>query len=119
MSNSKRFWHGISNCRGADEIFGWYNQNPLFKKLDQDLSKVERLAIIGNGNVALDMARIFAKKPSLLVRDTIAPEVLRTLKSTNIKEITIIGRRGLEHVSFNLYIYMYLHDYRLLLHLLN
>ena len=107
MSDSRRLWHGIPNCHGADEIFGWYNQNPSFKNLDQNLSKVERLVIIGNGNVALDMARIFAKKPSLLDKDAMAPEVLRTLENTKIKEITIIGRRGLENVIFKFYKSMY------------
>jgi ferredoxin/flavodoxin---NADP+ reductase len=103
MSDSKRFWHGIPNSCGADEIFGWYNQNPAYKKLHQDLSKVERLAIIGNGNVALDMARIFAKKPKLLSKDNIVPEVLGVLENTNIQEITIIGRRELENVIFKIY----------------
>lgn len=103
MSDSRRFWSAIPNCRGADEIFGWYNQSPSFKILNQDLSKVERLVIIGNGNVALDMARIFGKKPSLLSKDIIAPEVLRNLENTNIKEITIIGRRGLENVILKIY----------------
>ena len=107
MSDSRRLWQGIPNCHGADEIFGWYNQNPSFKNLDQNLSKVERLVIIGNGNVALDMARIFAKKPSLLDKDAMAPEALRTLENTNIKEITIIGRRGLENVIFKFYKSMY------------
>ena len=99
MSDSKRYWRGVSNCYGADEIFGWYNQRPSCKRFDQDLPKVERLVILGNGNVALDMARIFAKKPSILAKYDIAPEVFRTLESVNIKEITIIGRRGLEHVK--------------------
>lgn len=98
MSNSNRNWQGIPNCYGADDIFGWYNQNPVFKNLNQDLSKVKQLVIIGNGNVALDMARIFAKTPPFLDKDTIAPEVLRTLESTNIKDITLIGRRDLKNV---------------------
>ncbi len=98
MSDSKRYWQSVPNCRGADEIFGWYNQNPKFKNLDLDFTKVQNLVIIGNGNVALDMARIFAKKHHLLDNNDMHPEVLKVLRNVDVKEITIIGRRGIENV---------------------
>lgn len=98
MSDSKRYWKDVPNCHGADEIFGWYNQNPKFKNLELDFSKVRSLVIIGNGNVALDMARIFARKHHLLNNHDMHPDVLKVLRNIDVKEITIIGRRGIENV---------------------
>lgn len=102
MSNSKRNWLGVPGCYGADEVFGWYNSNPLTISFRQDLSKTERLVIIGNGNVALDMARIFSKKPDYFRQGTISNNVLSVLEKSKIKEVIVLGRRGL--VDVNLYL---------------
>lgn len=99
MSNSKRYWHKVPGCYGADEIFGWYNRNPLAVSFHQDLSKTERLVIIGNGNVALDMARIFSKKPSHFEMGMFDNSVMDALKISKIREITILGRRELINVN--------------------
>lgn len=98
MSNSKRNWSGLADCYGADEIFGWYNSNPKNNLIDLDLSQVKRLAIIGNGNVALDVARIFAKQPHLLSNKDIDKNVMNTLENSAINEITCFGRRSLINV---------------------
>lgn len=98
MSNSKRNWTGLADCYGADEIFGWYNSNPKNNLSDLDLSQVKRIAIIGNGNVALDVTRIFAKLPHLLLSDDIDKNVMYTLENSAINEITCFGRRSLKNV---------------------
>ena len=101
MSDSKRNWSGIPNCFGADEVFGWYNKNPRMMPFSFDLSKAERLVIIGNGNVALDMARIFSKDTVRLANDELDKQILDTLMQSKLKEITILGRRDLLQVSIN------------------
>lgn len=98
MSDSKRNWDRISGCYGADEIFGWYNSNPHAKPISHDFSKTEKLVIIGNGNVALDMARIFSKDKNILSNSSIDKQVMNSLSKSNINEITIVGRRELVHV---------------------
>ena len=99
MSNSKRNWYGVPGCYGADEIFGWYNKNPIASSFHQDLSKTERLVIIGNGNVALDMARIFSKKTLNFTKGTISDDILNALEQSKIREVTVLGRRELIHVK--------------------
>ena len=101
MSNSKRKWLGFQNCFGSDEIFGWYNQNPEFMHRSPCLSNTKRLVIVGNGNVALDMARMFAKNHSSTdKRSAINSSVLNVLKTSQVKEIFILGRRDILHVTY-------------------
>ena len=102
MSDSKRNWPKVPRCYGADEIFGWYNMNPYKNYFEQDLSKSKRLVIIGNGNVALDMVRIFAKRPSSLASAGVSEHILRTLENSSINEILILGRRELNNVQQNI-----------------
>lgn len=99
MSDSRRNWTEAQNSFGADEIFGWYNRNPKFLTLGCDLSKVKHLVIIGNGNVALDMARIFSKNPSQLSTDSLDPDVFKVLEKSDITDITILGRRDITKVT--------------------
>lgn len=96
MSDSKRKWQGIKNCFGSDEIFGWYNQNPEYINFNHNLSQSKRLVIVGNGNVALDMARMFAKNHSLATN--MDSKVFDVLKASQINEIIIIGRRDIFNV---------------------
>jgi len=103
MSNSKRNWRGVPGCYGADEIFGWYNKNPLAVSFHQDLCKTERLVIIGNGNVALDMARIFSKRPPQFAMGMIDNDIFSALEKSKIREITILGRRELINVKLHIF----------------
>ena len=65
---------------------------PYSKPLD--LSQIERVHIIGNGNVAMDVARILASPLDRLVKTDIDTDALSALSKSKIKEIDIIGRRG-------------------------
>jgi ferredoxin--NADP+ reductase len=77
----------------ATEFVGWYNAHPDYRELQFDLSK-EKVAVIGNGNVAMDVARILASTYDELVKTDIADYALEALKASNVKDIYIIGRRG-------------------------
>jgi ferredoxin/flavodoxin---NADP+ reductase len=77
----------------ATELVAWYNGHPDFQELSFDLSG-ERAVVIGNGNVALDVARMLA-----LTRDELAPTdttdaAIEAIAESGIREILVLGRRG-------------------------
>src|SRR5918911_1333586 len=77
----------------ATEFVAWYNGHPDFQDLEFDLN-VERAVVIGNGNVALDVARMLAlTREELEPTDTTDPAIEAIAEST-LKEIVIVGRRG-------------------------
>jgi ferredoxin--NADP+ reductase len=84
----------------ARTFVNWYNGNPEVMPDAIDLSAVERIVIIGNGNVALDAARILTTDPANLERTAIAPHALAILRRSAIREVVLLGRRGPEHAAF-------------------
>lgn len=83
----------------AVDFVGWYNCHPHFKDMDVDLTG-KRAVVIGNGNVALDVARILVSDPAELRGTDIADHALDLLEPRGIEEVVIIGRRGLLQATF-------------------
>jgi ferredoxin/flavodoxin---NADP+ reductase len=83
----------------ATDFVGWYNSHPDFADLDFDLT-VEDVAIIGNGNVAIDVARILARPVEHLATTDIADHALQRLRESRIKRIHVLGRRGPAQAAF-------------------
>lgn len=83
----------------ATEFVGWYNGHPDYRDRDFDLS-CERAIIIGQGNVAADVARILAKSVDELKHSDIAEHALDILAESKIREIHVVGRRGPAQVKF-------------------
>ena len=83
---------------GAGEFVGFYDGNPNFRR-DWDLD-AEKVAVIGVGNVALDIARILAKTADELRVTEIPDNVYDSLAKSRIKEVHIFGRRGPAQVKF-------------------
>ncbi|WP_433207257.1 4Fe-4S binding protein [Nocardia sp. CA-107356] len=83
----------LSGCHGATAFVAWYNGHPDYADLEVDLSG-ERAVIIGNGNVALDIARILVTDPDELARTDIADHALEALRRSTIREVLVLGRRG-------------------------
>ncbi|MHA4853853.1 FAD-dependent oxidoreductase [Rhodococcus sp. MSC1_016] len=83
----------------AREFVAWYNGHPDSAGRTFDLSG-RRAVVIGNGNVALDVARILACDPDRLVPGDIAEHALDALRHSTIEEIVVLGRRGPEHAAF-------------------
>ena len=83
----------------ATEFVGWYNGHPDYQDLVFDLSG-ESAAVIGNGNVAMDVARILAKPVEELGRTDIAAHALETLRESRIRTIWLLGRRGPAQAAF-------------------
>lgn len=77
----------------ATEFVAWYNGHPDYANRAFDLSS-ERAIIIGNGNVALDVARILVSNVDQLDLTDIADHASAALKNSNIREVVIVGRRG-------------------------
>lgn len=83
----------LAGSLSATSFVAWYNGHPEFTDVPVD-THAERVAVIGMGNVALDVARILAKTHRELHPSDIAPHALELLKNNQIKEIHVIGRRG-------------------------
>lgn len=89
----------LSGSHAATEFVAWYNGHPDYQHFEFDLSQ-ERVAVIGNGNVAMDVARILASSYEELRRTDIADEALAQLKTSRVREIYLIGRRGPAQAAF-------------------
>jgi ferredoxin/flavodoxin---NADP+ reductase len=77
----------------AVDFVGWYNAHPHFEETTPDLSGA-RAVVVGNGNVALDVARILITDPDALAETDIADHALESLRPCGVDEVIIIGRRG-------------------------
>jgi ferredoxin--NADP+ reductase len=90
---------GILRCIPAAVFIGWYNGHPDYRQAKIDLS-VSRIAVVGNGNVAIDTARILLRSPAELEKTDIAAHALDALRNSQVREVYILGRRGPEQASF-------------------
>jgi ferredoxin--NADP+ reductase len=77
----------------AVDFVGWYNAHPHFEEMAPDLS-TGRAIVVGNGNVALDVARILVTDPDVLATTDIADHALESLHARGVEEVVIVGRRG-------------------------
>lgn len=84
---------------GAAAFVGWYNGHPDFADLDISL-RHSSVAVIGNGNVAIDVARVLAKTPEEMTSSDLVIHAARRIHSSDITDIGIYGRRGPHQVSF-------------------
>jgi ferredoxin--NADP+ reductase len=83
----------------ATEFVAWYNGHPDYRDYHFDLSQ-ERVAVVGVGNVAVDVARILCRTPEELARTDIADHALEALRGSRVKEVYLLGRRGAAQAAF-------------------
>jgi len=83
----------------AVDFVGWYNAHPHFEEMAPDLS-TGRAIVVGNGNVALDVARILVSDPDVLAKSDIADHALESLHGRGVEEVVVIGRRGPLQATF-------------------
>jgi ferredoxin--NADP+ reductase len=83
----------------ATEFVAWYNGHPDYRECQFDLSQ-ERVAVIGVGNVAIDVARILCRTRDELMKTDIADHALEALCASRVKEVYLIGRRGPVQAAF-------------------
>ena len=83
----------------ATEFVAWYNGHPDFRSLTFDLSH-ESAAVVGVGNVAIDVARILCRTPEELQKTDIADYALDALRQSKVRKVYILGRRGPAQAAF-------------------
>ena len=84
---------------GSGQFVAWYNGIPDGRELDPRLDG-KSVAIIGNGNVALDIARLLAKTPDELATSDLCAHARAAFEASRIEDIWLIGRRGPLEASF-------------------
>ena len=78
----------------ATELVAWYNGHPDYQQLDFDLASAERVVVVGNGNVALDVARMLALTEEELAPTDATDESIEAIMGSGIREVVVLGRRG-------------------------
>jgi ferredoxin--NADP+ reductase len=97
----------LPGSHAATEFVGWYNGHPDHTNLEFDLTTpsgggaaAERAVVIGNGNVALDVARMLVLAPEELEPTDTADHALAVLAASRVSEVVILGRRGPAQAAF-------------------
>jgi ferredoxin/flavodoxin---NADP+ reductase len=90
----------LAGSHAATEFVGWYNGHPDHTDLEVDLLSAERAVVIGNGNVALDVARMLVLAPSELEPTDTADHALEVLAASQVSEVVVVGRRGPAQAAF-------------------
>lgn len=101
-STDRRLGVGGEDLRGsvaATTFVAWYNAHPEVAADAVDLSG-ERVVVVGNGNVAVDVARILATDPETLAGTDIADHALAALRASKVREVVLLGRRGPEDAAY-------------------
>src|SRR5437870_9315868 len=112
VDDLRRHYHQILYCTGAQtdrrmgipgedlrgshpatEFVAWYNGHPDFRDCQFDLEQ-ERVAVVGVGNVAVDVARILCRSAEELATTDIADDALAALRRSRVREVYLLGRRG-------------------------
>jgi ferredoxin--NADP+ reductase len=89
---------GLSGVFDATDFVGWYNAHPDHQHHDFDLKDAKCVGLVGNGDVAMDVARILLSSPDELAKTDITDAVLRESKVT---EVVMLGRRGPAQAAFS------------------
>ncbi len=85
---------------GSGAFVGWYNGHPDFAELDPLRPDMRHVAVIGAGNVAIDVARVLAKTADEMAKSDIAPQAASAIAQLDIAEIAIVARRGPADANF-------------------
>lgn len=92
---------GVEGTATATEVVAWINAHPDYTDLAVPLDH-ERVVIVGNGNVALDVARILTADPQQLAATDISRGALAALRDSKVREVVIAARRGPAQSAFTL-----------------
>jgi ferredoxin/flavodoxin---NADP+ reductase len=89
----------LAGSHPATEFVAWYNGHPDYRDCVFDLSQ-ESVAVVGVGNVAVDVVRILCRTPDELATTDIADYALDALRKSRVKEVYLLGRRGPAQAAF-------------------
>jgi ferredoxin--NADP+ reductase len=90
----------LPGSHAATEFVGWYNGHPDHSGLEVDLASAERAVVIGNGNVAIDVARMLMLSADELAPTDTADHALDVLAHSRVREVLVVGRRGPAQAAF-------------------
>lgn len=91
----------LAGSHSATEFVGWYNGHPDHRDRTFDLS-TGAVAVVGVGNVAMDVARLLACDPEELAKTDIAAYALDALRKSGVKTVWLLGRRGPAEAAYSL-----------------
>jgi ferredoxin--NADP+ reductase len=91
----------LGGVHSATEFVGWYNGHPDYGDRHFELASATRVAIVGNGNVAMDVARILLADPAALASTDLADHALEELRKSHVREVILLGRRGPAQAAFS------------------
>jgi ferredoxin--NADP+ reductase len=89
----------LPRSHSATEFVAWYNGHPDYRDLEFDLSQ-KGVAVVGVGNVAVDVARILCKTAEELATTDIADHALDVLRESRVEDVYVLGRRGPAQAAF-------------------
>ncbi|XP_058114284.1 NADPH:adrenodoxin oxidoreductase, mitochondrial isoform X2 [Magnolia sinica] len=84
----------LKGIYSAREFVWWYNGHPDYNNLTPDLNSTDTAVVLGQGNVALDVARILLRPTAELATTDIADHALVSLQESSIRRVYLVGRRG-------------------------
>jgi len=90
----------LAGVRPAAEFVAFYNGDAGRPVAPFALDAVERVAIVGNGNVALDVARMLLSSPARLQATDVAPTALAALAGSRVREVVLLGRRSVAEAAY-------------------
>lgn len=90
---------GLAGVFGAASFVGWYNGHPDFRDLDPDLD-TPAACVIGNGNVAIDVARVLVKTAEEMAESDLADHAADAIRAAPLRDVYLIGRRGPVQAKF-------------------
>ncbi len=83
----------LGNVFGSWDFVGWYNGHPDYQDLNPNLA-VSSVVVVGNGNVAIDVARVIAKTNRELAETDVSDVALRAKDQSGVTDVHMVGRRG-------------------------
>lgn len=89
--------YGVESAR---TFVGWYNGHPNYRDLQLPLDDTDTAVVVGQGNVALDIARILLSPVDELRKTDITEYALEALSKSRIKHVHVVGRRGPVQVRY-------------------
>lgn len=92
----------LNGIVSARDFVGWYNGQPAFKHLKPDLTRGKDAIVIGQGNVALDVARVLLSPVDALAKTDMTQYAIDTLRASKVRHVSLIGRRGPLQAAFSI-----------------
>ncbi len=89
----------LPGVTAAADFVAWYNGHPDFAGPGVDLAH-ERVVVLGNGNVALDVARVLTADPDVFAGTDMTDEAVAALRASRVREVVVLARRGPGHAAF-------------------